>query len=278
MSIYELYRIRVYYIRVYIPRRRVPASRYLISETVSAVPPTVNRGPSRWSPLCARTPRRRRRLAPPLAPRRPGPQEDRRYLYIRSRLLRGPTLEAAALWRHRLEDLRIRAYAHKLLTVTEERVLTMSDLEIQGQLLPCFQFHVLREVDLWKHGDGVVDGGCVHVECDDAPTRRCRARTCRVKLRFRLQGSRRRWGLIEFRQLMQFRHLMGSRRRQRIEAPWRIGSPWRSNGWGLQDSTRSNGAACYFGCVDAAWNAACYINTMLLRMFLATYLAICLRR
>ena len=165
MSIYELYP------SIYTPAPYRLLVRYdLISETVSAVPPTVNRGPSRWSPLCARTPRRRRRLAPPLAPRRPQDHRKTAGTYT-SRLLRGPTLEAAALhvWRHRLEDLRIRAYAHKLLTVTEERVLTTSDLEIQRQLLPCFQFHVLREVDLWKHGDGVVDGGCVHVQCDDAP-------------------------------------------------------------------------------------------------------------
>jgi len=157
-------------------------------------------------------------------------------------------------------------------------VLTTSDMEIQGQLLPCFQFHVLREVDLWKHGDGVVDGGCLHVQCDDAPTRCRRTRSGRdravssaVVFRSRLQGHRRRWGLIEIR------HLRGSRRNsrrcQRIEAPRRIESPWRSNGWGLQYSTRSNDAACDFGSVDAA----CYINTMLLRMLLATLAKIRLR-
>jgi hypothetical protein len=159
-------------------------------------------------------------------------------------------------------------------------VLTTSDMEIQGQLLPCFQFHVLREVDLWKHGDGVVDGGCLHVQCDDAPTRCRRTRSGRdravssaVVFRSRLQGQhRRRWGLIEIR------HLSGSRRNsrrtcQRIEAPWRIESPWRSNGWGLQYSTRSNDAARDFGCVDAA----CYIDTMLLRMLLATLAKIRLR-
>jgi len=158
-------------------------------------------------------------------------------------------------------------------------VLTTSDMEIQGQLLPCFQFHVLREVDLWKHGDGVVDGGCLHVQCDDAPCTRCRrtrsgrdrAVSSAVVFRSRLQGHRRRWGLIEIR------HLRGSRRNsrrcQRIEAPWRIESPWRSNGWGLQYSTRSNDAARDFGCVDAA----CYIDTMLLRMLLATLAKIRLR-
>lgn len=185
------------------------------------------------------------------------------------------------MWRHRSLKMvqlgsvcSVRSYTLGLLMRSRRSVLTTSDLEIQGQLLPCLQFHVLREVDLWKHGDGVVDGGCVHVQCDDAPTRCRRTRSGRdravssaVVFRFRLQGHRRRWGLIEIR------HLRGSRRCQRIEAPWRVESPWRSNGWWLQYSTRSNDAACDFGCVDAA----CYINTMLLRMLLATLAKIRLR-